>query len=71
LSWESVRVNVIPELVEKIKEYDVRLPKAVTKANSLAAVKALCDAYTLYEPVYPAYLPGLGNLTPTLIYNLT
>ena len=63
MSWESVRANIIPDLVEKIKEYDVSSVKAVSKASSLASIKALCEAHTLYDPVYPAYLPGLGPLS--------
>jgi hypothetical protein len=51
-------------LIEKLQEYDVSSVKAVNKStNSLAAIKALCDTNTLFEPVYPAHLPGLAPLS--------
>ena len=63
MSWDSVRANIIPDLIEKIKEYDASREKKVSRANSLATIKALCEANTLYDPIYPAYLPGLGPLS--------
>jgi len=64
LSWDNIRSNIIPDLIEKLQEYDVSSVKAVSKTtNSLTAIKALCDANTLFEPVYPAHLPGLAPLS--------
>lgn len=63
ITWESVRMGCVPDLLSKLSSYDPSAQIATTKEASLAAIKSFCEANNVFDASqYPAHVMIFGPL---------
>lgn len=60
ISWEQIKKTTLMSICHDAFNYDVDGKREVSKENSVASIKALCESSNLFDPsTYPANMQGV------------